>query len=35
MKAYSLDSRERVLRSRESVRKTARRYEVSTNFIVR
>src|SRR5512134_822924 len=35
MKAYSLDIRERVLRSRESVRKTAKRYEVSTNFIVR
>src|SRR5512134_2564611 len=35
MKAYSLDIRERVLRSSESVRKTATRYEVSTNFIVR
>lgn len=35
MKAYSLDIRERVLHSRESIRKTAKRYEVSTNFIVR
>src|SRR5512134_4072053 len=35
MKAYSLDIRERVMRSRESIRKTAKRYEVSTNFIVR
>src|SRR5512134_1234165 len=35
MKAYSLDIRERVMRSSESVRKTATRYEVSTNFIVR
>jgi transposase len=35
MKAYSLDIRERVLRSRESIRQTAKRYEVSTHFIVR
>ena len=35
MKAYSLDLRERVLRSRESIRQTAKRYEVCTNFIVR
>src|SRR5512144_241964 len=35
MKAYSLDIRERVMRSRESIRKTAKRYEVSTHFIVR
>ena len=35
MKAYSLDLRERVMRSAESIRQTAKRYEVSTNFIVR
>jgi transposase len=35
MKAYSLDLRQRVIQSRESVRKTAARYQVSTNFIVR
>src|SRR5512147_2267171 len=35
MKAYSLDIRERVMRSRASIRTTAQRYEVSTNFIVR
>jgi transposase len=35
MKAYSLDIRERVMGSSESIRKTAARYEVSTNFIVR
>lgn len=35
MKAYSLDLRERVMQSGESVRKTAVRYQVSTNFIVR
>jgi transposase len=35
MKAYFLDLRERVIRSAESVRQTAKRYEVSTNFIVR
>src|SRR5512144_389322 len=34
MKAYSLDLRERVMGSGESVRKTAARYQVSTNFIV-
>ena len=35
MKAYSLDLRERVMQSGESIRKTAARYRVSTNFIVR
>ena len=35
MKAYSLDLRERVMQSGESIRKTATRYQVSTNFIVR
>jgi transposase len=35
MKAYSVDIRERVINSSESIRKTAARYQVSTNFIVR
>src|SRR5512143_3186591 len=35
MKAYSVDLRQRVIQSRESVRKTTASYHISTNCIVR
>jgi len=35
MKAYSLDLRERVIQSEDSIRQTAQRYRVSVNFVLR
>ena len=35
MKAYSLDLRERVIQSEDSIRQTAQRSRVSVNFVIR